>query len=201
MTDIHLFARMFTHKQKSQKRTHTSAHTHTHSELNPTHGITICAVQTAVFLCVLCLGKLHRVLSKYAGQALSGPTSDNTHTHTHTHSTAPARPATPTGFWGLSTKRLLCSVCVCVCVCVCSCFQTWPAGRNWIIGYWLYPQFAFHTCRTRREVLCTDVFTTATNPPHYSDERWSTKWCIYSAVDITWFSLQDTETGVGSYHH
>ena len=35
------------------------------------------------------------------------------------------------------------------------------------------PQFAFHTCTAQREVFCSDFFTTATNPLHYSGERWS----------------------------
>ena len=37
------------------------------------------------------------------------------------------------------------------------------------------PQFAFHTCTTQREVVCTDALTTATNPPSYSDEKWSNR--------------------------
>ena len=34
------------------------------------------------------------------------------------------------------------------------------------------PQFSFHTCTTQREILCSDVFTTTTNPPQDSDEGW-----------------------------
>lgn len=55
-----------------------SVHTQQFRAVIPTNRTTICAVQPAS-LCVLCLGKPHRLLSKYAGQALSGPTSDNTH--------------------------------------------------------------------------------------------------------------------------
>ena len=36
------------------------------------------------------------------------------------------------------------------------------------IGSGVYPEFAFHTCTTQPEVLCTDEFPTATNPLHYS---------------------------------
>ena len=39
----------------------------------------------------------------------------------------------------------------------------------------VYPESAFHTCTTQWEVLCTDVFSTATNPPHYSGKRWSSQ--------------------------
>lgn len=55
------------------QKTHT--HTHWTESCNPINSGTICAVQPAS-LCVLCLGILHRVLSKYAGQALRGSTSD-----------------------------------------------------------------------------------------------------------------------------
>ena len=36
------------------------------------------------------------------------------------------------------------------------------------IGSGVYPQFAFHTCTTQQEVLCTDAFTTATSPQNFS---------------------------------
>ena len=54
-------------------------------------------------------------------------------------------------------------------------FQTWPVGKVQRIGSGFYPDFAFHTCTTQQEVLCTDTFTTASKPPHYSGERWSSR--------------------------
>ena len=56
------------------------------------------------------------------------------------------------------------------------CFQTWPAGKIQRIGHRANPQFAFHTCTAQRGVLCTDVFTTASNPPHHSGESRSSRW-------------------------
>ena len=52
-------------------------------------------------------------------------------------------------------------------------FHTWPAGKVRMIGYRLHPQFAFNTFTTQRELFCTDTFATATNPPRYSGQRWS----------------------------
>ena len=36
-----------------------------------------------------------------------------------------------------------------------------------------FTQFAFLTCTTQQDLLCTGTFTTVTNPAHYSNERWS----------------------------
>ena len=52
-------------------------------------------------------------------------------------------------------------------------FQTWPAGEVRRTGSRLYPDFAVHACSMQREVFYTDAFTTATNPLHYSGNRWS----------------------------
>ena len=60
--------------------------------------------------------------------------------------------------------------------------QFWPAFKIWRIGDRVHPQFAFHTCTTQGKVLCTDAFTTAINPPHFSGKRWSSR-------------VQPTETG------
>ena len=54
-------------------------------------------------------------------------------------------------------------------------FKTWPVGTIWRIGCRVYPELTFHTCTTQREVFCTDAFTTSTNPPRYSGERWSSR--------------------------
>lgn len=97
------------------------AHTHAHTQsCYPTNRTTICAVQPAS-LCVLCLGKLHRVLSKYAGQALSGPTSDNT-LHTDCITCMPS-------CWCLCAV-CICTACVCVCLCLCLCVCTRERIKN-----------------------------------------------------------------------
>ena len=54
-------------------------------------------------------------------------------------------------------------------------FQSWPAGKMRRIGCRVHPDFSFHTCTMQQEVFCTDAFTTATNPVHYSGERWSSR--------------------------
>ena len=46
--------------------------------------------------------------------------------------------------------------------------------------------FVFHTCTTQCEVLCTDTLTTASNPLHYSGERWSSR----GGREITWSCLR-----------
>ena len=53
--------------------------------------------------------------------------------------------------------------------------ETWPLGKTRRIGYRVDLQFAFHTRTTQTELLCTDAFTTVTNPQHYSGERWSSR--------------------------
>ena len=60
-------------------------------------------------------------------------------------------------------------------VCHFSCLQTSPLGKIRRIGYGVYPEFAFHICTTQREVFCTDVFTTASNPLQCSGERCSSR--------------------------
>ena len=68
-------------------------------------------------------------------------------------------------------------------------------------------QFAFHTCKTLREVLCTDAFTSATNPPYYSGKRWCKQIQQVEAGSNVLIQLQgsgdfvNSHTVVGSYHH
>ena len=50
-----------------------------------------------------------------------------------------------------------------------------PSGKFQGIGYGVHPEFTFHTCTTQLEVLCTEAFTTASIPPHYSGERLSSR--------------------------
>ena len=57
--------------------------------------------------------------------------------------------------------------CMSVCYFMWFCGTVGPEDNVRRIGSRLYPQFAFHTYATKREVLCTNVFTTATNPPQY----------------------------------
>ena len=49
----------------------------------------------------------------------------------------------------------------------------WWYQENWLRSF--SSANSFHTCTTQREVLCTDAFTRATNPPHFSGERWSSR--------------------------
>ena len=51
--------------------------------------------------------------------------------------------------------------------------QKWPAVKVQRIESGVYPVSVFHICTTQWKVLCTDAFTTVTNPLYYSGERWS----------------------------
>ena len=77
-----------------------------------------------------------------------------------------------------------------------ACFQIWPPGKIYRIRYRVDLEFAFHICPTQQEFICADAFTTATNPLHYSGERWSS-WvqqaeagCDVVTLLILWFCLQ-----------
>ena len=48
------------------------------------------------------------------------------------------------------------------------------------------PNSQTHTCTTQWEFLCTDTFTAATNPPHYSGERWSSRVQQTTPISSPW---------------
>ena len=79
-------------------------------------------------------------------------------------------------------------------------FQTWPAGN---ISYGVYPDFAFHTCTTQRELLCTDASQqhnkSSTLLRQEVEQPGDRKWRINSEMMRS--SWQHTDNGVSSYHH